>query len=302
MGFFNNLIKNTTDKEDEFTKMIRARDNGEEWAQQRLDELFQKNDPDIYERINEARQVIYAEDARRGDPKAMYYYGTSSYDFNVFMQMLVPLAEHDDIEAITAIARRYGLGISTEENPEESFKWYLKAAGLGDVFSQNMVAKSYTYNDSGSGEINYNKAFEWYSAAAEQGSATGFCGLGECYKYWQMQQMNNERENVDLNQVLEYDEKIIDCYEAARQYLASEDEEINTLFGLADSYSTASYHVNNKSKELMLQKEAIFFYYAAADCGHPNAMKYAEKIAEENGINVDFNNMMEWAEQEGIIG
>lgn len=52
----------------------------------------------------------------------------------------------------------------------------------------------------------------------------------------------------------------------------------------------------------MLQKEAIFFYYVAADCGHPNAIKYAERIAEDNGINVDFNNMMEWAEQEGIIG
>ena len=55
-----------------FMKMIRARDNGEQWAQDVLDSMFQRNEPDIYDRIAEARRKIYAKDAERGNPKAKY--------------------------------------------------------------------------------------------------------------------------------------------------------------------------------------------------------------------------------------
>lgn len=56
MKFLNNIISNVSNAigieiEDDFTKMIRARDNGEQWAQDMLDSMFQRNEPDIYERI-----------------------------------------------------------------------------------------------------------------------------------------------------------------------------------------------------------------------------------------------------------
>lgn len=46
MKFLNNIISNVSNAigieiEDDFTKMIRARDNGEQWAQDMLDSMFQ---------------------------------------------------------------------------------------------------------------------------------------------------------------------------------------------------------------------------------------------------------------------
>lgn len=105
-----------------FMKMIRARDNGEQWAQDMLDSMFQRNEPDIYDRIAEARRKIYAKDAESGNPKAMYYYGISALDFNTFMRMLEPLANRGNIDAMTSIAREYSIGLLTEANAEQSFK------------------------------------------------------------------------------------------------------------------------------------------------------------------------------------
>ena len=305
MKFLNNIISNVSNSigieiEDDFTKMIRARDNGEQWAQDMLDSMFQRNEPDIYERIAEARRKIYAKDAESGNPKAMYYYGISALDFNTFMRMLEPLANRGNIDAMTSIAREYSIGLLTEANAEQSFKWYLKAAQSGDVFAQNQVALAYTCNN-GCGGIDYNKAYEWYHAAAEQQSASGYCGMGKCYEYWQTQ-LSFTSNGQDINEkLLDYDGKRVHCYEEARKYLSSQDEEIETLYGLGTSYRSAGEHVVNESASIQMKKLAIFYFYAAYDCGHPHALKYAREIAENNKIYVDFNNMMGWARSEGII-
>ena len=305
MKFLNNIINNVTNAvgieiEDDFTKMIRARDNGEQWAQAKLDNILQRNEPDIYERIAEARRKIYAEYAENGNPKAMYYYGISALDFNTFMRMLEPLANCGNVDAMTSIARQYSLGLLTQADEEESFKWYLKAAKFGDVFAQNQVALAYTCNN-GCGGIDYNKAYEWYRAAAEQQSASGYCGMGKCYEYWQTQ-LPFTSNGQDINEkLLDYDQKRIDCYEEARKYLSSQDEEIETLYGLAASYRSAGEHVANEEASLQMNKLAIFYFYAAYDCGHPYAMIKAREIAENNKIYVDFNNVVGWARSEGIV-
>ena len=50
-----------------------------------------------------------------------------------------------------------------------------------------------------------------------------------------------------------------------------------------------------------MNKLAIFYFYAAYDCGHPYAMIKAREIAENNKIYVDFNNVVGWARSEGIV-
>lgn len=311
MGLINNFIFNSIkQKEDNFTKIIRAYDNGETWAQKEFNNLLKNGDQNILYQIDSIRQKIYANDAKKNDPKAMFYYGISSHDFNTFMRMLVPLAEQGNVDAIIAIASEYSLGTITSSNAEESFKWYLKAARLGDVSSQNIVALSYTCND-GCGEINYDKAFHWYSASAKQNNASGYCGMATCYEHWQDElvfplheatSVLHQRNYSDINDAsLKYDEKRIDCYETARNFISNNDEAIETFYGLAKSYASASKHLSNQSNIQMAQKLAIYYYYVAHDCGHPYGLKYAKEIADNNNIYVNFYNIDDWAEKEGII-
>lgn len=311
MGLIDKLLFNTVKHEDDdLIKIIRARDNGEAWAQKAFNELFDSSDPNITDKIDNARQKIYAHAAKNNDPKAMYYYGISSHDFNTFMNMLVPLADQGNIDAIVAIASTCSLGLLAPANAEEGFNWYLKAARLGDASSQNMVALSYTCND-GCGEINYDKAFHWYSASAKQNNAGGYCGMATCYEHWQDELAFSQHETTsilqhgnhsDINEaILEYDEKRIDCYENARNFVSSNDEAIETLYGLAKSYASASKHLSNQNDILTTQKLAIYYYYAAYDFGHPYGLKYAKEIADNNDIYVNFYDIDDWAEKEGII-
>ncbi len=303
MGFLNDLIKDVIGGEDNFTKLIRAADNGEQWAKEQLNAMWQRNEPNLFEKIANARQRIYAEGAKNGEPKSMYYYGISSSDSKTFMKMLLPLAEKGNIDAIKSLAGEYGgLGNRVPQNSEESFKWYLKAAELGDVFSQNQVALAYTCAN-GCGEINYDKAFEWYSKAAKQNSAKGYCGMGKCYEEWQRGLwLGGNKPTFD--ELLEYDQKRIDCYEMSRDYLKSTDEEIEALYGLARAYDSAADNlagIGDSEKFIIFKKVAIFYYWAAYDCGHPYGMKYAQEIAQKNNIYVDFNDVVSWAQREGII-
>lgn len=300
MGLLKNILKNAIGIDDKFTKMIYARDNGEVWAQEMLASMFHRNEPDLIERIKAARRKLYAQDAENGNPKAMYYYGISALDFNTFMRMLEPLANKGDIDAITAISNEYYMGNIVAINEEEGFKWCLKAAQLGDVWSQNQVALAYTSNN-GSGANDYDKAFEWYSAAARQGSCSGYCGMGKCYDYWQMKLYRNGYDPSMDQKILEYDQKMIDCYEKASNFIKNNDEEVEALYGLARSYQSAGDHVPDQDTALQMKKLAVFYYYAAYDSGYPYGMKYAKEIAENENIYVDFNDVIGWAQKEGIV-
>ena len=274
----------------DFLRLIAAWDNDEEWAKERLAEYWKNPVPDLADRIDQARLVVHEHGAWQGNPRDMLFYGITVTDFNTKMTMLLPLAEQGNIDAILSIAREFSLGecsqCGTPVNEKEAFKWYLKAANLGDASAQLQVALEYETKQ------NYAEAFEWYTRAAKQQSAPGYCGMA---RYYEAMYMNAD--NLDKNELLN---KKIECYETAYRYVNSEEEESQVAFGMAGTYRQMSYY-GNETEAIWFAKLAIFYYWAAYDCGHKGALKFAKEIAAERNIYVDFDNMTRWAQAEGIL-
>lgn len=293
MGIFDGIKKkvNNYGESKEFLDIISALDNDEEWAKNVVADMWVNPEPNLLQRIDNARIIIHEPGALQGNPKDMYYYGISVSDFSIKMRMLLPLAEKGNVDAMTAIAREYSLGelsqCGTPENEDESFKWYLKAAELGDVSSQIQVALHYKI------ERNYEEAFGWYVKAARQDSAKGYCGMADYYEFLYLSSSNAD-ERIELL------EKMLDCYDAGYEYVASDDEEVEVASGLAKTYESASAYLDAE-KAQFYHKLAIFYYWVAYDCGNPYQFERAREIAEREHISVDFSNMIHWAKSEGIV-
>ena len=73
------------------------------------------------------------------------------------------------LAAIKHLAFKFNYGIDVDQDSKAGFKWYLKAAKLGDIESELQVAQML---DDGDGvPISMYDAFSWYEKAARQGNA-----------------------------------------------------------------------------------------------------------------------------------
>ena len=70
-----------------------------------------------------------------------------------------------NIEGLYNLGFDYNLGIGTEENPEQAYYWYRKAAEAGHPKAMRMLAWCIE-NKYGTGDL----ALEWYRRAAENGN------------------------------------------------------------------------------------------------------------------------------------
>lgn len=85
------------------------------------------------------------------------------------------------IPAYKGLGFLYDKGKGVDQNRFESFKWYLKAAELGDADAQNEVGLDYGY---GSGVLpDFAESVRWYRKAAEQGNAHAMNNLGIAYEH-----------------------------------------------------------------------------------------------------------------------
>lgn len=297
MGILKNILKDTIHYEDDFTKMVRACDNGEQWAQKQLNELFQRNEATLLERICDARIRIYKDDAYKGIPKAQYFYGLSLQGMNndESLRMLVPLAEKGNIEAMKAIASGYGEKYGKYgNNSTEYMKWYTMAAEAGDVSSQNIVALQYIIKK------DYEKAFYWYSKSAQQNSAKGYSGLAKCYGYQRMKLYSQTNES-SKKEIEEIERKIEECYLQALENVSSQEEDEEACYGIAEYYRGISLSISNSETKLFILKLAIYYYIVAYQCGNPYGLKNTEKISNEYGISVNYNDIEEWANVERLF-
>jgi len=72
-----------------------------------------------------------------------------------------------------------GVFLSTQEDYEEAFKWYLKAAKKGSILALVSLGDCY-YRGEGI-EQDYNKAVEWYQKAADYDDNQALFCMGECF-------------------------------------------------------------------------------------------------------------------------
>ena len=291
----NKIIKSVS-REDDFVTIVRANDNGEEWAAKKIHAMFQEDVPNLILRIARARIQIYKNAAYRGDKRAQYYYGLSlqGINNNESLKFLVPLAEEGNVDAMTAIAMGYGFQGGYGENENESFKWNMKAAKLGDAYALNQIALHYIILH------DYDKAFYWYRELANQNNSKGFCGMAKCFE--------NRISNLERRNEGGKTEEIHDLYREAEKFynLAIEnvnniDDEQDAYWGLGGLYTSWSYRVQQDNIRSNLLKLAIYYYMGSYDCGNEYGLQHAKEIATENKIYVDFNDVVGWARREKII-
>lgn len=85
-------------------------------------------------------------------------------DYATALNIVLPLAQNNDVEAMTLLGRVYDEGLN---KAKEAFAWFKKAAELGNAQAQVELAELY---DAGEGVTqDTEQAVKWYEKAAEQG-------------------------------------------------------------------------------------------------------------------------------------
>ena len=85
-------------------------------------------------------------------------------DYATALTLTLPLAQQNDVEAMTLLGRVYDEGFN---QPKEAFSWFKKAAELGNAQAQVELAELF---DAGEGvSQDTEQAVSWYERAAQQG-------------------------------------------------------------------------------------------------------------------------------------
>ena len=176
------------------------------------------------------------------------------------IEILKCLINMGSIEAINRIGVAYYLGEGVEQNYEKAFRWFTEAANQGHTFAQNNLASMY-YEGKGV-EQNYEEAIKWFTEAANQGDTSAQNNLGVMYE---------NGEGVEQN----YEEAIKWYTIAANQGYTSA------------QYNLALMYYQGEGLE-QNHEEAIRWFTEAANQGHTSA-QYNLGVMYQNGKGVEQN-------------
>lgn len=92
-------------------------------------------------------------------------------------------AMNGNAQALSELAQCYYFGTQTniQIDYKKAFELFSKAAELNNVYSQLMLA--YMYENGVGGEQDFDEAVKWYDMAAKNGNADAMVNLGNCYFY-----------------------------------------------------------------------------------------------------------------------
>ena len=107
---------------------------------------------------------------------------TDNSENTAFRKELLEKALNGDAESQTTLGLCFFSG--SDGFPldySKAFEWFTKAAEQGHAFAQNNIGLCYYY---GEGVLqDYSKSFEWFEKGAEQGNEFAQINLGNCYYY-----------------------------------------------------------------------------------------------------------------------
>jgi TPR repeat protein len=106
-------------------------------------------------------------------------YGGTEFDAAKALEYMTKAAEMNYTYAQHKLGTYYYYGL-TETDYEKAHEWFSKAYEAGYPWSATMLGDYYLYNAAGQ-EPEYDKAFNYYKFAEEQGVVSE--GLGICYEY-----------------------------------------------------------------------------------------------------------------------
>lgn len=167
MGFLKNLFGNS---ENQFVDLVRAHENGEEWATAEIQKMWESDDPTLLPRIHRAHVVIYKDAAMRGDRDAIIKYarGLEWLDrTEEALQWYMKLINQGDTDAMLELASDYTEYGGMGENNEERFRLIKNAAEMGNAEAQYKLAMEYACAG------NFIADDYWAQKSAENGCPEG---------------------------------------------------------------------------------------------------------------------------------
>ena len=97
-------------------------------------------------------------------------------DYSAALNIVLPLAQKNDVEAMTLLGRVYDEGFN---KAKEAFSWFKKAAELGNAQAQVELAELYDAGEGGPQDT--EQAVIWYEKAAQQEHEEAQLALGLHY-------------------------------------------------------------------------------------------------------------------------
>jgi tetratricopeptide (TPR) repeat protein len=146
----------------------------------------------------------------------------------------------------------YDLGMGVKKDYTEAFKWYRKAAELGHIMSQSVIADMY-YEGRGVKQ-GYAEAAAWNRKAAEQGDADAQYNLGISYMMGQGVKQDYAEAASWYRKAAEQGDADAQ-YELAKRYISGEGVEINRFQAKKWLIHSISKDETNKNTIKLLEKE-----------------------------------------------
>lgn len=280
-----------------FVNMVRANDNGERWAQDQFDRMWDNDEPYFLTKVSAARIQIYERAAQNGDIAAQHRLGVAweIFDKKEALKWLLPLAENGHVEAMKSIALAYTEYGGFGDDPVQYRYWYQKAAEQGDADAQATMGLEYTC------ENQYEEALKWYRMAAEQGNCAGYLGVAKSLNsivdkiIFEQKLFGEQRKAVKQ----QYENEIEDMYIAAANSARTMNEAQGAFGGLGQFYRSQSYDYPGDSE---IVKRAAFFFFKAYECGADYCLDAFSNLVREHHLAVDTNDIEHWANEEHLFG
>ncbi|MGI6500015.1 MAG: tetratricopeptide repeat protein [Anaerostipes sp.] len=275
----------------QLVNLVRALDDGEEWAQQKITELWDNDEPNLMVDMSAARIEIYQAAAKKGDKKAQLWMGKSLefFDKEESEKWLIQLSNEGNIEAMKALAGAYNEWTIYGKDEEKQFYWHMKAAEAGDADAQYRIGLEYSI------QKDYENSFKWYQLSANQKYPQGLIGLAECYERLKRDVFIN---NEDKRKLEEYDIKIENLLIDAMNYANNQDDSERAASSLGFFYRS---QLMENPEDINTAKRSAYFMYVAYLCGNPYMLDHFNELVDKKRLYVNTNDIEKWAVEEQLF-
>lgn len=308
MGFLKKLFGSA---EEDFVNLVRAHENGEEWATEKINQMWQQNDSTLLPRIYRAYVTIYADSAAQGNREAILKYARGlewSGRENEALNWYMKLINNGDTDAMLELALDYSELGGMGENASEKMKWIRKAAEMGNPKAQGKLALEYsTANDMVNADI-------WAQRAAEGGIAEGKFRYAEILKNENMELVSYTKgqslfgEAFQAHLIKKYNITSADDAMKIREELYSKAEELYIDYlnegDDDDMFSDTLRHLAflylfpwSNSLTASPYMAAYYFYRDYYFFENDSSFAQVKKIVSENHLEVTNETLREWQNQ-----
>lgn len=266
----------------ELVKTVRRSDKGKKQAREQLQSMMASDDPEVLNRIAEARIRLYSQAAYEGDETAQYRMGLSQARLGnkeVSLEWLTGLAKKGDVKAMKAIARGYSQNGIYGYSREEYRHWTQKAAEAGDAQAQADLGLFYAAK-------NEKLSRYWYQKAAQQNWPAGCVGLGKSYYNEALPGFG--RQDAGKREALM--QKAEQCFLKAANEAAKNEDFAAACHELGVFYEAAQ-------GEEAAKRAAYFYYQAWNGRRQEEDLEAFRRIRDKYGLKVNVAEPEKWADE-----